>query len=100
MNLAQKYQTILGPHVTEKTVRIADAQEKQITLKVLRTASKAQIKGAVEALFEVKVSKVRVANMKPKTRRVGKISGKTKAWKKAYVSLQKGFDIQFGDGVE
>ena len=85
---------ILGPHVSEKSTRIADANN-QVTFKVLRDATKPEIKQAVELLFDTKVKSVAVANMKGKQKRFGRIAGRRQDWKKAYVSLQPGEDIDF-----
>lgn len=95
MNPERKYQVIVGPHVSEKSARLAELSRKQIVFKVLPSATKNEIKEAVEFLFKVKVDKVSVMNMKPKNKTFGRIMGKRKAWKKAYVSLQPGFDINF-----
>lgn len=93
MNEERLLKVLIGPHVTEKTTRLADAC-KQIVFKVLPNATKAEIKAAVEEIFKVDVSGVQVSNMKPITRRVGRVITKTKAWKKAYVRLKSG-DIDF-----
>ncbi|MFN3234741.1 MAG: 50S ribosomal protein L23 [Gammaproteobacteria bacterium] len=94
------YNIIIGPRISEKSAKIGEYKNRQIIFKVVPNASKAEIKRSVEALFNVKVSSVQVARMKPKTRGHGRIKGKTNAWKKAYVSLKEGFDIDFTTGVE
>lgn len=93
MNEERLLKVLIGPHVTEKTTRVGD-KHKQIVFKVLPNATKPEIKAAVEKLFKVKVDGVQVSNMKPVTRRVGRVTTKTKAWKKAYVSVKDG-DIDF-----
>ena len=100
MNVERKYQVILAPHVSEKTTSLGELQKKQIVFKVLPTATKHEIKEAVEVLFKVKVDSVRVLNMKPQVKMFGRIAGTRKAWKKAYVSLQAGFDVNFSTATE
>ena len=95
MNPERKYQVIVGPHVSEKSSYLADLKNKQIVFKVLPTATKLEIKEAVEVLFKVKVGSVRVLNVKPQKKMFGRTAGTRKAWKKAYVSLQAGFDVNF-----
>lgn len=100
MNAERKYQVILAPHVSEKASGIAEYKKKQIVFKVLPCATKGEVKEAVEILFKVKVDSVRVLNVKPQKKMFGRIAGTRKAWKKAYVSLQEGFDINFSAAVE
>lgn len=85
---------IYQPHISEKSTRIAD-KHRQITFKVAKTASKPQIKRAIEKVFDVKVDNVSVLNMKGKQRRFGRTQGRRKDWKKAYVTLAQGYDIDF-----
>ena len=94
MNQEKMMKVLLGPHVSEKSTRIAD-NSNQIAFKVLRDASKPEIKQAVEHLFNVKVETVNVANVKGKRKRFGLISGRRPSWKKAYVRLAPGEDIDF-----
>lgn len=98
MSPDRKYQVILGPHVSEKTTRLGDQDTKQITFKVARTATKAEIKTSVEEIFKVKVDSVQVVNVKPKIKWFKRVQGSRKAWKKAYVSLAQGQDIDFVSG--
>ncbi len=93
MNEERLLKVLVGPHITEKATRVGD-KYKQVVFKVLPNATKPEIKAAVEKLFKVEVSKVQVSNMKPVARRVGRVITKTKAWKKAYVSVKNG-DIDF-----
>ena len=95
MNAERKYQVILAPLSSEKATRLSELNHKQIVFKVLPSATKLEIKEAVELLFKVKVAGVRVLNMKPQTKLFSRVLGTRKAWKKAYVSLQAGFDINF-----
>jgi large subunit ribosomal protein L23 len=82
------------PHTSEKATVIAE-KHKQFTFKVLKCATKSEIKLAVEHLFNVKVKNVTVVNAKGKSKRFKQTSGKRSDWKKAYVSLQDGNDIDF-----
>jgi large subunit ribosomal protein L23 len=95
MNQERLLKVLLGPHISEKSTQVAE-QHRQIIFKVLRDATKQEIKSAVELLFDgVQVNAVRVLNVRGKVRRFGQIIGRRKAWKKAYVSLKEGSDIQF-----
>lgn len=94
MNQERLMKVLLGPHVSEKSSRLADAHN-QIVFKVVRDASKPEIKQAVELLFEVKVQSVTVTNVKGKRKRFGQLSGRRGDWKKAYVRLAPGEDIDF-----
>lgn len=85
---------IYGPHVTEKNTVIAE-KYRQVAFRVARCANKHEIKNAVEALFEVKVDAVRVCNVKGKVKQFKQRLGKQGNWKKAYVSLKEGHDIDF-----
>ncbi|MFV1997695.1 MAG: 50S ribosomal protein L23 [Acidiferrobacterales bacterium] len=95
MNVREErfYQVILAPHVSEKSTRAAD-QGNQIVFRVRENATKPEIKGAVEKLFEVKVDTVKVINVRGKMK-YGKHPGKRPNWKKAYVRLMPGHDIDF-----
>ena len=84
---------ILGPHISEKSAR--GGEMSQFCFKVASNASKDEIRKAVETLFSVNVSKVRTLNVKGKNKRFGRFVGRRKDWKKAYVSLQSGQDIDF-----
>ncbi len=94
MNKEQLMNVLIAPHVTEKT-SLAMQNNNQYTFRVRRNATKPDIKAAVELMFEVKVSGVQVVNEPGKTRRFGKIQGRTQDWKKAYVSLVKGQSIDY-----
>ena len=83
---------IIRPIITEKTMRYMDAENK-VNFEVKKGANKKLIKQAVEAIFNVKVEAVNVVNVKPKTKRVGKFTGKTNAVRKAYVKISEGQDI-------
>ena len=85
---------LLGPHVSEKTTVVAE-QNNQICFRVRRDSSKKEIAQAVEMMFEVKVDNVQVANVRGKVKRFGQTFGKRADWKKAYVTLAEGHDIDF-----
>ncbi len=87
------FSVIRGPHVSEKGARLAD-KHRQIAFKVSPGASKPDIKQAVEQMFNVTVESVNVANVKGK-RKAGKHAGRRQDWKKAYVRLKEGQDIDF-----
>ena len=93
MNQERLAKVLLAPHVSEKATIAAD--NGQFVFKVAKDATKLEIKRAVEAMFEVEVENVRTLNVKGKTKRVGAIAGRRKNWKKAYVSLKEGQDIDF-----
>ena len=88
-----------APHVSEKSTMAAEANN-TVVFKVAKDANKAEIKAAVEKLFEVEVEGVRTVNVKGKTKRHGMSSGKRSDWKKAYVVLKEGQDIDFVGGAE
>ncbi len=86
------YQVIVRPLITERCMHLA-AKKGAYTFEVNPKATKPQIKKAVEALYNVKVEKVRTANYKGKVRRRGRIFGQTKDWKKAIVYLEPDYHI-------
>ncbi len=90
-------QIILRPHISEKSTDVAD-KHRQVVFVVDETATKSEIRAAVEQLFEVKVDNVQVANVRGKIKRFGRTPGKRQNWKKAYVRLQEGNDIDFLGG--
>ena len=94
MNSERLTKVILGPVVAEKASRVAESNN-QVVLKVLPNANKTEIKHAVEQLFDVKVESVTTANVKGKTKRTGRTIGKRSDWKKAYVTLVEGADLNF-----
>ena len=94
MKQEQLMTVVLGPHLSEKSTRVAD-KHNQIVFKVRRDADKDEIRRAVELLFDVKVVGVRVINMAGKPKRFGRHYGHRPYWKKAYVTLAEGEDIDF-----
>jgi large subunit ribosomal protein L23 len=94
MNSERLTKVIVGPVVTEKSSRVAEANN-QVVLRVLPDANKLEIKHAVEQMFDVKVATVKTANVNGKTKRTGRTFGKRNDWKKAYVTLADGADLNF-----
>jgi large subunit ribosomal protein L23 len=91
-------QVLIAPHVSEKAAMAAE-KGNQIVFRVLRDASKPEIKAAVELMFEVKVDSVNVVNAAGKAKRFGGRIGRRSDSKKAYVTLAEGQTIDFA-GVE
>ena len=90
-------QVLLAPQISEKATFIADKNE-QVVFRVASDATKPEVKAAVELLFKVEVKAVQVANVKGKEKRFGKMIGRRKGWKKAYVCLKPGQEINFAAG--
>ena len=89
---------IRGPHLSEKSHLAAEAN--QVVLKVSVDATKQEIRQAVELLFEVEVDNVTVVNVKGKNKRFGQTRGRRRDWKKAYVRLAEGSNIETLLGTE
>jgi large subunit ribosomal protein L23 len=85
---------LLGPHISEKGTLLAE-KSNQIVFKVRRDANKAEIRKAVELMFDVKVEGVQVVNNRGKSKRFGRMTGTRASWKKAYVRLAEGQEIDF-----
>ncbi len=85
---------LLAPTVSEKATHIAD-KHSQVVFRVAQDATKPEVKAAVELLFKVEVEAVQIANVKGKAKRFGAYSGRRRHWKKAYVSLKPGQEINF-----
>jgi|TARA_B110000444_G_C18775103_1_gene564503 large subunit ribosomal protein L23 len=94
MNQTRIFKILLGPHFTEKATSAVSAAN-QVVFKVVVNATKPEIKAAVEKLFDVKVLGVSVALMKGKTKQTKNGLGKRSNWKKAYVRLEQGQEIDF-----
>jgi large subunit ribosomal protein L23 len=94
MNQERIHQILVSPHVSEKAALLADEQNQHV-FKVLSTATKAEVKQAVEGMFKVKVEKVRILNIKGKAKRFGGRIGKRSDLRKAYVTLMPDNDIDF-----
>lgn len=93
MNEERLLKILVGPHVSEKATMLADAANQHV-FKVAVDATRQEVQQAVERLFEVKVASVRVANYKGKAKRAGRFQGRRSHWRKAYVTLQPGHDIE------
>ena len=85
---------LIEPHVSEKTT-LLNQNSGQIAFKVRSDSNKKQIKRAVEEMIKVKVSSVKTVSVKGKKKRMGMRSGKTNDWKKAYIKLEEGQNLDF-----
>jgi large subunit ribosomal protein L23 len=94
MNQERVYTLIREPHISEKTTRIGD-QANQYAFKVAVDATKPEIKVAVETLFKVQVTGVTTINVKGKVKRTARGMSHKKNWKKAYVRVAAGQEIDF-----
>jgi large subunit ribosomal protein L23 len=102
---------IKRPLLTEKSARLretggaahghaeGDVYAQQVVFEVARDANKIEIRGAVQALFKVTVTDVRTLVVRGKEKRVGRFSGRRPSWKKAFVTLKPGDNIEFFEGV-
>jgi large subunit ribosomal protein L23 len=94
LNRERLMTVLLGPHISEKSTVVAE-KNNQICFKVRRDSTKTEIARAVELMFEVEVEQVTVANVRGKNKRFGMTRGRRADWKKAYVKLAEGHDIDF-----
>ena len=94
MNNERLYKVVLGAHISEKATLIAD-EANQITFKVAKDATRPEIKEAIEKIYGVAVKNVTVLNVKGKMKRSLRGISKRPGWKKAYVRLEEGQDIDF-----
>ena len=85
---------LLAPVVSEKGTFIGEKYE-QVVFRVAKNATKPEVKAAVELMFKVQVESVQIANVKGKKKRFGTHGGRRRNWKKAYVSLKPGQEINF-----
>ena len=90
-------QVLLAPQISEKATYVADKNE-QIVFRVASDATKPEVKAAVELLFKVQVDAVQILNVKGKVKRFGRGIGQRKGWKKAFVCLKPGQEINFVEG--
>ena len=97
MNDERMMRILVAPHVSEKSTLVGD-KHNQVVFRVLPDARKPEIKKAVEKLFNVQVLSVQVANYQGKSKGFARLKGKRASWKKAYVSLAEGQDIDFVGG--
>ena len=99
MNEERLMSILVAPHVSEKSTRIADASN-QIAFRVRTDARKPEIKRAVEKMFNVEVESVSVLNVKGKRKGFARNRGRRPDWRKAYVRLKPGHDIDFLGPIE
>jgi large subunit ribosomal protein L23 len=92
MNDERVFQILKSPHISEKAALLGESANQHV-FRVATDAKKAEIKAAVEQLFDVKVADVRTINVNGKSKRMGMRKGRRKDWKKAYVSLEQGHEI-------
>ena len=92
-------QVLLAPQISEKATWVADKNE-QVIFRVASDATKPEVKAAVEMLFKVQVDGVQIAVVKGKEKRFGRFMGRRKDWKKAFVSLKPGQEINFAAGEQ
>jgi len=92
-------QVILAPVISEKSTYVAD-KNRQVVFRVDSRATKPEIKAAVEFMFKVQVQSVTVSNVRGKQKRFGQYVGRRNHWKKAYVCLKPGQEINFAEQAE
>jgi large subunit ribosomal protein L23 len=96
VNEKRLYSIILGPHTTEKSVKMSD-KNRQVAFRVARDATKPEVAKAIEKLFSVKVDSVGIVNVKGKIKQFKQVAGQRSDWKKAYVHLAEGHDINLAN---
>ncbi|MCH8105842.1 MAG: 50S ribosomal protein L23 [Proteobacteria bacterium] len=92
MNDQRIFHILKSPHISEKASLLGDSANQHV-FKVATDAKKGEIREAVEQLFNVKVASVRTINMNGKAKRQGQRRGRRSNWKKAYISLEQGHEI-------
>jgi large subunit ribosomal protein L23 len=97
MNKNRLCQVLVAPRVTEKSTQVGE-DSNQYIFQVVNDATKSEVKGAVEMLFDVSVESVRIVNVKGKNKAFRMRPGKRSNWKKAYVRVQEGQVIDFLGG--
>jgi len=90
-------QVLIAPQVSEKSTFVGE-KNNQVIFRVLPDATKPEIKAAVELMFKVQVAHVETTNVKGKQKRFGRFNGRRRNWKKAFVSLKPGQELNFGAG--
>ncbi len=88
---------LLAPIISEKGTFIGD-KHNQIIFRIIADATKPEVKAAVEAMLKVEVKSVQIVNVGGKTKRFGRFTGKRRGWKKAYVCLKPGQEVNFAVG--
>ena len=94
MSKERVMKVLLAPHISAKSTLVAD-KNRQFVFKVMKDATKSEVKEAVEHLFNVEVQAVRVCNARGKLKRFGQMLGRRAGTRKAYVTLKPGFDIDY-----
>ena len=92
-------QVVLAPVISEKSTFVAD-KNNQVVFRVVPDATKPEIKAAIELMFKVQVDSVQVVNVRGKSKRFGQSTGRRRHWKKAYVCLKEGQEINFAEQAE
>ena len=92
-------QVIMAPVISEKSTYVAD-KNNQVVFRVVPDATKPEIKAAIQLMFKVQVDSVKVINVHGKEKRFGQAIGRRRHWKKAYVCLKEGQEINFAEQVE
>jgi len=92
-------QVVLAPVISEKGTFVAD-KHNQVVFRVVPDATKPEIKAAIELMFKVQVDSVQVVNVRGKSKRFGQSTGRRRHWKKAYVCLKEGQEINFAEQAE
>ena len=92
-------QVLLAPVISEKSTFVAD-KHNQVAFRVAADATKPEIKAAVEFMFKVEVQGVTVSSVRGKGKRFGQYAGRRSSWKKAYVRLKAGQEINFAEQAE
>jgi large subunit ribosomal protein L23 len=96
---ARLMQVVLAPVISEKSTFVAD-KNNQVVFRVAPDATKPEIKAAIELMFKVQVDSVQVVNVRGKSKRFGQSTGRRRHWKKAYVCLKEGQEINFAEQAE
>ena len=96
-NQERLMQVLIAPQVSEKSTFVGE-KNNQFVFRVLQDATKPEIRAAVELMFKVEVNRVQTANTKGKEKRFGRFVGRRRNWKKAFVSLKPGQEINFAAG--
>jgi large subunit ribosomal protein L23 len=96
-NQERLMQVLLAPVVSEKSTFIGEKRN-QYVFHVVPNATKPEVKAAVEFMFKTQVKSVSIMNVRGKQKRFGRFMGKRASWKKAYVALQPGQEINFAEG--
>jgi large subunit ribosomal protein L23 len=96
-NQERLMQVLIAPQVSEKSTFVGE-KNNQFVFRVLQDATKPEIKAAIELMFKVEVNKVQTLNTKGKEKRFGRFVGRRRSWKKAFISLKPGQEINFAAG--